>query len=69
MINKAQFVGDGDKFVTPSRKLDDLTYKAGVGLEARISNSTKLRFDLDYNRSKDGKFQAYGGNISFGYSF
>ncbi len=66
---KAQFVGGGDKFVTPSRKLDDLTYKAGVGLEARISNSTKLRFDLDYNRSKDGKFQAYGGNISFGYSF
>ncbi|WP_198306185.1 autotransporter domain-containing protein, partial [Arcobacter vandammei] len=66
---KAQFVGGGDKFVTPSRELDDVTFKVGAGVEARITNNTKLRLDLNYDRSKDGKFQAYGGNISFGVSF
>ncbi|TLS99592.1 autotransporter domain-containing protein, partial [Aliarcobacter cibarius] len=66
---KAQFVGGGDKFVTPSRKPDDMIYKVGVGVEARITNDTKIRFDLNYDRSKDGDFEGYSGNVTLGISF
>ena len=66
---KAQFVGGGDKFVTPARKPDDMMYKVGAGIEARISNDTKIRFDVNYDRSKDGKFEGYSGNVTFGVSF
>ena len=66
---KAQFVGGGDKFVTPSRKPDDMIYKVGAGVEARITNDTKIRFDLNYDRSKDGDFEGYSGNVTLGISF
>ncbi|WP_257119359.1 autotransporter domain-containing protein, partial [Aliarcobacter faecis] len=66
---KAQFVGGGDKFVTPARELDDMMYKVGAGVETRISNNTKLRLDLNYDRSKDGKFEGYSGNVTLGVSF
>ena len=46
-----------------------MMYKVGAGIEARISNDTKIRFDVNYDRSKDGKFEGYSGNVTFGVSF
>jgi len=44
-------------------------YNVGLGLETKISDSTSVIFDMDYDRSKDGKFQGYSGSVTFGISF
>ena len=66
---KAQFMGGGDKFVTPVQELNKTMYNVGMAVETKISDSTSLIFGVDYDRSKDGKFQAYSGNVTFGISF
>ncbi|RXJ85297.1 autotransporter outer membrane beta-barrel domain-containing protein, partial [Arcobacter cloacae] len=66
---KAQFVGGGNKFVTPVPDMNDTMFNLGLGVETKISDSTSLIFDVDYDRSKDGKFEAYSGSVTFGVSF
>ncbi len=66
---KAQYIGGGNKFVTPVQELNKTMYNVGFGVETKISESTSLIFDVDYDRSKDGKFEAYSGNVTFGLSF
>ncbi len=66
---KAQYVGGGKEFVTPVTELNKTMYNVGLGLETKISDSTSLIFDMDYDRSKDGKFQGYSGSVTFGISF
>ncbi|WP_415776695.1 autotransporter outer membrane beta-barrel domain-containing protein [Arcobacter cloacae] len=66
---KAQFVGGGNKFVTPVPMMNDTMINLGLGVETKISDSTSLIFDVDYDRSKDGKFEAYSGSVTFGVSF
>ncbi|MCB9096680.1 MAG: autotransporter domain-containing protein [Arcobacter sp.] len=66
---KAQFVGGGNKFVTPVSDMNDTMFNLGLGVETKISDSTSLIFDVDYDRSKDGKFEAYSGSVTFGVSF
>ena len=66
---KAQFVGGGKEFVTPVSELNKTMYNVGLGVETKISDSTSLIFDVDYDRSKDGNFQGYSGSVTFGLSF
>ena len=66
---KAQFVGGGNKFTTPVPVMNDTMINLGLGVETKISDSTSLIFDVDYDRSKDGKFEAYSGSVTFGVSF
>jgi outer membrane autotransporter protein len=66
---KAQYVGGGNEFVTPTQELTDMTYKAGIGVKTTLSPSTSLMLGVDYDRSKDGSFQGYSGNASFRLSF
>jgi hypothetical protein len=41
----------------------------GFGVETKISDSTSLMFDIEHDRSKDGSFESYSGNVTFGVSF
>ncbi len=66
---KAQYIGGGKEFVTPVSELNKTMYNVGLGLETKISDSTSVIFDMDYDRSKDGKFQGYSGSVTFGISF
>lgn len=66
---KAQFVGGGSKFSTPHQDLHKTIYSVGTGIEARITNNSSIILDATYDRSKDGKYRAYGANVSFGLSF
>ncbi|MGE4462578.1 MAG: autotransporter domain-containing protein, partial [Arcobacter sp.] len=66
---KAQYIGGGKEFVTPTSELNKTMYNVGLGVETKISDSTSLIFDMDYDRSKDGKFQGYSGTVTFGISF
>jgi outer membrane autotransporter protein len=66
---KAQYVGGGNKFITPTEDLNKTIYNAGAGLKTTLSDSSSLIFGVDYDRSKDGKFVGYSGNVSFRLSF
>ncbi|RWS50424.1 hypothetical protein CKA56_02525 [Arcobacter venerupis] len=66
---KAQYVGGGNQFVTPTEDLNKTIYNAGAGLNTTLSDSSSLIFGVDYDRSKDGKFVGYSGNVSFKLSF
>ena len=59
----AQYVGGGEKFVTPGNNLDNMMYNIGLGLKAQISDSTSLGFTVDYDRSSDGLFEGYTGQV------
>jgi len=66
---KAQYTGGGNEFVTPTQDLTDTMYKAGIGVKTTLSESTSLMLGVDYDRSKDGGFEGYSGNVSFRLSF
>ena len=66
---KAQYVGGGNKFVTPVQELNQTMVNVGFGVETKISDSTSLMFDIEHDRSKDGSFESYSGNVTFGVSF
>ena len=66
---KAQYVGGGNKFVTPVQELNQTMVNVGFGVETKISDSTSLIFDIEHDRSKDGNFESYSGNVTFGVSF
>ena len=66
---KAQYVGGGNKFVTPTQELNDTTYNAGFSIKTSLSESTSLMLGVDYDRSKDGSFEGYSGNVAFKLSF
>ncbi len=66
---KAQYVGGGNQFITPTEDLNKTIYNAGAGLNTTLSDSSSLIFGVDYDRSKDGKFVGYSGNVSFKLSF
>ena len=59
----AQYVGGGTEFVTPGTKLDNTMYNFGLGLKAEISSTTSLGLTIDYDRSGDGLFQGYTGQL------
>ena len=59
----AQYVGGGEKFVTPGNDLNNMMYNVGLGLKAQISDNTTLGFAVDYDRSSDGLFEGYTGQV------
>lgn len=59
----AQYVGGGEKFVTPGNDLNNMMYNIGLGLKAQISDNTTLGFAVDYDRSSDGLFEGYTGQV------
>lgn len=59
----AQYVGGGEKFVTPGSDLNNMMYNVGLGLKAQISDNTTLGFAVDYDRSSDGLFEGYTGQV------
>ena len=66
---KAQFIGGGDKFVTPVQELNKTMYNVGFGLETKLSENTSLNLDIDYDRSTNGDFEGYSGSLTFGVKF
>ncbi|CAM4223033.1 autotransporter domain-containing protein [Arcobacter suis] len=66
---KAQYTGGGNQFVTPTQELNKTVYNAGIGVKTTLSESTSLMLGVDYDRSKDGNFEGYSGNVSFRLSF
>jgi outer membrane autotransporter protein len=66
---KAQYVGGGNQFVTPTQDLNKTMFNAGLGVKTTLSESTSLMIGVDYDRSKDGNFQGYSGNVSFRLNF
>jgi len=65
----AQYVGGGEKFVTPGTDLSSMMYNVGLGLKAETSKSTSLGVSIDYDRSSDGLFQGYTGQLVARYEF
>ena len=66
---KAQYTGGGNQFVTPTQELNKTIYNAGLGVKTTLGESTSLMLGVDYDRSKDGNFEGYSGNVSFRLSF
>ena len=66
---KAQYVGGGSQFVTPTQDLNKTMFNAGLGVKTTLSESTSVMIGVDYDRSKDGNFEGYSGNVSFRLSF
>ena len=66
---KAQFIGGGDKFVTPVQELNKTMYNVGLGLETKLSENTSLNLDIDYDRSTNSDFEGYSGSLTFGVKF
>ncbi len=65
----AQYVGGGEKFVTPGTDLSSMMYNVGFGLKAETSKSTSLGVSIDYDRSSDGLFEGYTGQLVARYEF
>jgi len=65
----AQYVGGGEKFVTPGTDLSSMMYNVGLGLKAETSKSTSLGVSIDYDRSSDGLFEGYTGQLVARYEF
>ncbi len=65
----AQYIGGGDKFVTPGTDLDSTMYTIGLGLKAAMTKATSLGLSVDYDRSSDGLFQGYTGQLVARYEF
>lgn len=65
----AQYVGGGEKFVTPGTNLSNMMYNVGLGLKAETSKSTSFGVSIDYDRSSDGLFQGYTGQLVGRYEF
>ena len=66
---KAQYVGGGSQFVTPTQDLNKTMFNAGLGVKTTLSESTSVMIGVDYDRSKDGNFEGYSGNVSFRLNF
>ncbi len=66
---KAQYIGGGTEFVTPGTKLDNTKYNVGLGLKGQLSERTSLGLTLDYDRSGDGLFEGYTGQLVANYKF
>lgn len=65
----AQYVGGGEKFVTPGNDLNNMMYNVGLGLKAQMNDTTSLGFTIDYDRSSNGLFQGYTGQLVGRYEF
>lgn len=65
----AQYVGGGAKFVTPGTDLNNMMYNVGLGLKAQINEATSLGFTVDYDRSSNGLFEGYTGQLVGRYEF
>lgn len=65
----AQYVGGGAKFVTPGTDLNNMMYNVGLGLKAQINAATSLGLTVDYDRSSNGLFEGYTGQLVGRYEF
>ena len=66
---KSQYTGGGNKFVTPTQELSGSGYNVGLSVRTPLSESTSLTIGVDYDRSKDGDFEGYSGNVAFRLNF
>lgn len=66
---KAQYIGGGNKFITPGQELNETMYNIGAGVKTAISESSTLILNVDHDRSGDGDFTGYSGSVSYRYSF
>lgn len=44
-------------------------YNVGLGVETKLSETTSLLLDVDYDRSSNGSFEGYSGSLTFGVKF
>lgn len=66
---KAQYVGGGNKFITPTQELNETMFNIGAGVKTALSESSTLILDLDHDRSENGNFEGYSGSVSYRLSF
>lgn len=66
---KAQFVGGGDKFVTPTQELNETMINVGAGVKMQLSDTSSLILDADHDRSSNGDFTGYSGSLSYRLNF
>jgi len=59
----AQYVGGGERFITPGNDINSLMYNVGLGLKAQVSESASLGITVDYDRSSNGLFKSYSGQL------
>jgi outer membrane autotransporter protein len=66
---KAQYLGGGNQFVTPSQEFNDTMFNLGAGVKTKLTESSTLMFNVDYDRSNNGNFEGYSGSVAYRLTF